>query len=140
MAPSPSTNTPIAEAAQNPIPEFPQFPSHKEPRVWLLTDGLSPIAISLSRYVLQHGDYVISGILPAEFSGARGDELRDFMENIAREGDDGNEDEEGDEMEVDPTDHADGSEEDSEEARGKAKSPTRKRWRERFKVVALDGR
>jgi hypothetical protein len=138
MAPPPSTNAAKAEAAQTSIPSFPQFPPHKEPRVWFLTDGLSPIAISLSRCVLQHGDYVISGILPTEFRGARGDQLREFMEDVVREGLDGNDADET-EMDIDPLEDADGSEEDSDEGQ-EMKRPPRKRWRERFKVVALDGR
>lgn len=39
-----------------------QFPSHTEPRVWLITAGDSPIGISVARQVLAHGDYVVLGL------------------------------------------------------------------------------
>lgn len=39
-----------------------QFPSHTEPRVWLITAGDSPIGISVARQVLAHGDYVLLGL------------------------------------------------------------------------------
>ncbi|KAJ5109874.1 hypothetical protein N7532_002519 [Penicillium argentinense] len=39
-----------------------QFPSHNEPRVWLITAGDSPIGISVARQVLAHGDYVLLGL------------------------------------------------------------------------------
>ncbi|KAJ5180209.1 hypothetical protein N7492_003419 [Penicillium capsulatum] len=38
------------------------FPSHAEPRVWLITAGDSPIGISVARQVLAHGDYVLLGL------------------------------------------------------------------------------
>lgn len=42
-----------------------QFPSHSEPRVWLITAGDSPIGISVARQVLAHGDYVLLGLAHA---------------------------------------------------------------------------
>ncbi|KAJ5438933.1 uncharacterized protein N7458_009931 [Penicillium daleae] len=39
-----------------------QFPSHREPRVWLITAGDSPIGISVARQALAHGDYVLLGL------------------------------------------------------------------------------
>ncbi|KAJ5203903.1 uncharacterized protein N7498_004782 [Penicillium cinerascens] len=39
-----------------------QFPSHTEPRVWLITAGDSPIGISVARQVLAHGDYALLGL------------------------------------------------------------------------------
>lgn len=39
-----------------------QFPSHNEPRVWLITAGDSPIGISVARQILAHGDYVLLGL------------------------------------------------------------------------------
>lgn len=39
-----------------------QFPSHSEPRVWLITAGDSPIGISVARQILAHGDYVLLGL------------------------------------------------------------------------------
>ncbi|KAI9832543.1 MAG: hypothetical protein M1819_004333 [Sarea resinae] len=55
-----------------------QFPPHNAPRVWFLTSGSSPIGIALSRQVLDHGDYVISGVLPSEFERDDLDRSRDF--------------------------------------------------------------
>ncbi|CAI7573405.1 unnamed protein product [Penicillium bialowiezense] len=39
-----------------------QFPSHHEPRVWLITAGDSPIGLSVARQVLAHGDYAFLGL------------------------------------------------------------------------------
>jgi NAD(P)-dependent dehydrogenase (short-subunit alcohol dehydrogenase family) len=39
-----------------------QFPSHREPRVWLITAGDSPIGISVARQALAHGDFVLLGL------------------------------------------------------------------------------
>lgn len=38
------------------------FPSHNEPRVWVITAGDSPIGISVARQILAHGDYVLLGL------------------------------------------------------------------------------
>jgi hypothetical protein len=64
----------------------PQFPTHNAPRVWLITSGDSPIGISTARQVLDHGDYVVSGILQAEFEndGARSQEFKDFLSEVGR--------------------------------------------------------
>lgn len=46
-----------------PSPDFrSHFPSHTEPRVWLITAGDSPIGISVARQVLAHGDYALLGL------------------------------------------------------------------------------
>ncbi|KAJ6134133.1 hypothetical protein N7523_000455 [Penicillium sp. IBT 18751x] len=46
-----------------PSPDFrSHFPSHTEPRVWLITAGDSPIGISVARQVLAHGDFVLLGL------------------------------------------------------------------------------
>ncbi|KKY25605.1 putative short chain dehydrogenase reductase family protein [Phaeomoniella chlamydospora] len=62
----------------------PQFPTHNAPRVWLITAGDSPIGISLARSVLSHGDYVVSGIIPAEFEreGTRSEEFKNFLAEV----------------------------------------------------------
>jgi hypothetical protein len=52
-----------------------------EPRVWFLTDGLSPLALDLSRKLIGNGDYVVLGVLPDELSGTRGDGLRELVAN-----------------------------------------------------------
>ncbi|EXJ72466.1 uncharacterized protein A1O5_04970 [Cladophialophora psammophila CBS 110553] len=64
----------------------PQFPTHNAPRVWLLTSGDSPVGISLARQVLDHGDYVVSGIIQAEFEsdGARSQEFKRFLSQVGR--------------------------------------------------------
>ncbi|KAL3471797.1 hypothetical protein BJX99DRAFT_250172 [Aspergillus californicus] len=48
----------------NPLPDYsrPQFPSHSEPRVWVITAGDSPIGISVARQILAHGDCVLVGL------------------------------------------------------------------------------
>src|ERR1700712_4232219 len=83
---SPSTTTAGQESsfAAGP-PKTPHFPASNAPRVWFLTDGLSPIAIALSRLLLEHGDYVIAGVISEEFSGKRGDGLRSFLADAGKE-------------------------------------------------------
>jgi hypothetical protein len=137
-----------SQKSASPLPQShtktPQFPSHNDPRVWFLTDGLSPIAISLSRHLLQHGDYVVSGVLPLEYAGERGDDLREFIGELGEQGLESQDDE--DDMDVD--DESDGEHSGGEDT-GEEKEVTGHRqqkrrrsgpWIERFKVVALDGR
>jgi NAD(P)-dependent dehydrogenase (short-subunit alcohol dehydrogenase family) len=75
----------MANGGITPTPAL-QFPTHNAPRVWLLTSGDSPIGISLARKVLDHGDYVVSGIIPADFEreGARREEFQDFLCEVSR--------------------------------------------------------
>jgi hypothetical protein len=118
-----------------------------------LTDGLSPIAISLSRHLLEHGDYVVVGILPGEFDSSRGDELRSFMGEIAREGSgatqqdgqmDLDDERDDDEQDGQESDEDAGSTSNSRSSKTKAENRKtkvrRKRWRERFKLVGIDAR
>jgi hypothetical protein len=67
-----------------------------------MTCGTSPIAITLAKQVLDHGDYVVSGVLPSEFEKREGqsEDFRTFIEDVKRT----------------------------------------ERWRERLRVVGLDGR
>lgn len=52
-----------ASMDNHPSPDFrSHFPSHTEPRVWLITAGDSPIGISVARQVLAHGDYALLGL------------------------------------------------------------------------------
>jgi NAD(P)-dependent dehydrogenase (short-subunit alcohol dehydrogenase family) len=80
----------MANGAKDGIPA-PQFPTHNQPRVWLLTSGDSPIGISLARKVLAHGDYVVAGIIPAEFEreGERSEDFKDFLADIGSQNNDG---------------------------------------------------
>ncbi|KAF1967400.1 short chain dehydrogenase/reductase family protein-like protein [Bimuria novae-zelandiae CBS 107.79] len=83
-------------------PQSPHFPPHNAPRVWFLTIGSSPIAIALARQVLDHGDYVVAGVVPQEFEKRVGqsEDFRAFLEDVKHN----------------------------------------ERWRERLRVVGLDGR
>jgi len=137
---STAAEPPISRLAS--IPKSPQFPPHKEPRIWFVTDGLSPIAIALSRRLLQHGDYVISGVLPSDYLGVRGDEMRELIQDVAREREGDEDVDGGDVMDVD-TAKGSGEKLDDDDSGEEARSPPskrQKRWRERFKIVALDGR
>ncbi len=53
-------------------PRSPHFPPHNAPRVWFISRGISPIAIALAKQVLEHGDYVVAGVLPVEFEKSDG--------------------------------------------------------------------
>ena len=74
----------VISMASGGIPPL-QFPTHNAPRVWLLTSGDSPIGVSLARKILDHGDYVVSGIIPADFErdGARSEEFQDFLAEVS---------------------------------------------------------
>jgi NAD(P)-dependent dehydrogenase (short-subunit alcohol dehydrogenase family) len=69
--------------------------------VWFITCGTSPIAITLAKKVLDHGDYVVAGVLPSEFEKREGqsEDFRGFLEEVKKT----------------------------------------ERWRERLRVVGLDG-
>ncbi len=75
----------MANGASAPIPT-PQFPTHNAPRVWLLTSGDSPIGISVAKQVLDHGDYVVSGIIQADFEdeSVRSEEFKNFLSEVVR--------------------------------------------------------
>jgi hypothetical protein len=94
---------------------------------------------------LQHGDYVVSGVLPKEYAGVRGDELKEFIGEIAAQGQE-NQDDAGDEMDVDyESDGEPSGGGDTGEGQEEIRQKSQKRkswtpWSERFKVVALDGR
>ncbi|KAI9375869.1 hypothetical protein BJX61DRAFT_63060 [Aspergillus egyptiacus] len=62
----------------NPSPDYsrPQFPSHNEARVWVITSGDSPIGISVTRQILAHGDSVLVGLA---YSNLDRDECRRDM-------------------------------------------------------------
>ncbi|KAF1937267.1 NAD(P)-binding protein [Clathrospora elynae] len=62
----------------------PHFPPHNAPRVWFITRGVSPIAIALARQVLEHGDYVVAGVMPIEFEKreGQGEDFRTFLEDV----------------------------------------------------------
>lgn len=64
----------------------PRFPTHNAPRVWFLTSGDSPIAITLARQVLAHGDLVVAGIPPGESerNEERAAEFGELLQDVAR--------------------------------------------------------
>ncbi|KAJ4402488.1 hypothetical protein N0V91_007202 [Didymella pomorum] len=65
-------------------PRSPHFPPHNAPRVWFITRGVSPIAIALAKQVLEHGDYVVAGVIPAEFEKSEGqiEDFKAFLEEV----------------------------------------------------------
>ncbi|KAF2633547.1 short chain dehydrogenase/reductase family protein-like protein [Macroventuria anomochaeta] len=73
-----------ASAAKPPRPRSPHFPPHNAPRVWFITRGVSPIAIALAKQVLEHGDYVVAGVIPVEFEKSEGqtDDFKAFLEEV----------------------------------------------------------
>ncbi|KAK3997467.1 NAD(P)-binding protein [Cladorrhinum sp. PSN332] len=56
---------PSASRQTHSIPSV-SFPTHNSPRTWFLTSSLSPLCIRLIRLLLQHGDYVVACLPPAE--------------------------------------------------------------------------
>lgn len=47
---------------------------------------MSPIAIALARQVLEHGDYVVAGVMPTEFEKREGqsEDFRTFLEDVKK--------------------------------------------------------
>ncbi|KAJ5471138.1 hypothetical protein N7530_008495 [Penicillium desertorum] len=66
-----------------------QFPSHNEPRVWLITAGDSPIGLSVARQVVAHGDYAFLGLAHSalERDERRRDEFDAFLAEVEHHGD-----------------------------------------------------
>lgn len=54
--------------------------------MWLITSGDSPVGIALARQVLEHGDYVVAGIIQAEFEADEGRsyEFKCFLAEVGR--------------------------------------------------------
>ena len=75
----------MANGVTLPVPAF-QFPTANSARVWLITSGDSPVGIALARAVLEHGDYVVTGIIQAEFEAdeGRSHEFKCFLAEINR--------------------------------------------------------
>ena len=75
----------MANGASAPIPPL-QFPTHNAPRVWFITSGDSPVGISLARQALEHGDNVVSGIIPGEFESdqERSQDFKYFLAEVGR--------------------------------------------------------
>ncbi|KAL5117064.1 hypothetical protein ACEQ8H_005023 [Pleosporales sp. CAS-2024a] len=73
-------------SSKPPRPRSPHFPPHNAPRVWFITRGFSPIAIALARQLLEHGDYVVAGVVPLEFEKREGqcEDFRAFLEEVKR--------------------------------------------------------
>lgn len=79
--------TSAAPSSSKPLrPRSPHFPPHNAPRVWFITRGVSPIAIALARQVLEHGDYVVAGVMPIEFEKREGqcEDFRSFLEDVKK--------------------------------------------------------
>lgn len=75
----------VPGAAPKPArPRSPHFPPHNAPRVWFITRGVSPIAIALAKQVLEHGDYVVAGVIPVEFEKSEGqiEDFKAFLEEV----------------------------------------------------------
>ena len=67
----------------------PHFPSHGQPRVWLITSASSPIGIAVARELLKHGDFLVAGVELAELSeeyDGRGADFANFQEETVAEG------------------------------------------------------
>ncbi|KAF2797445.1 NAD(P)-binding protein [Melanomma pulvis-pyrius CBS 109.77] len=71
-------------SARPPRPRSPHFPPHNAPRVWFITAGTSPTAIALARQVLDHGDYVVAGVVPIEFEKRESEDFRVFLEDVKK--------------------------------------------------------
>lgn len=80
------TSTAPSSSSKPGRPRSPHFPPHNAPRVWFITRGVSPIAIALARQVLEHGDYVVAGVMPTEFEKREGqsEDFRNFLEEAKR--------------------------------------------------------
>lgn len=78
------TNTAPGMALKPARPRSPHFPPHNAPRVWFITRGVSPIAIALAKQVLEHGDYVVAGVIPNEFEKSEGqiEDFKAFLEEV----------------------------------------------------------
>lgn len=123
--------TSTSNPAQSFRPIHPEFPPHNAPRVWLLTSGLTPIAIALSRYLLEHGDYIVLGVHPQEFDHPeRGGELKTLLDDVRAEG--GDDDDSATSVTDTPS--------TARSFAGSAKQRRQKRWRERVRIVELDCR
>lgn len=48
----------------------PGFPTHNSPRVWLITQALSPLAVRLIKLLLGHGDSVVACVPPLDANDA----------------------------------------------------------------------
>ena len=79
-----TSNAQSTSSTKPPRPRSPHFPPHNAPRVWFITRGASPIAIALARQVLEHGDYVVAGVMPIEFEKREGqsEDFRTFLEDV----------------------------------------------------------
>ncbi|KAF1990176.1 NAD(P)-binding protein [Aulographum hederae CBS 113979] len=134
------------DSHSDPRSKPPQFPSHNGPRVWFITNGASPVGIGVARQVLEHGDFVVAGVLPEELDKTNGndhgraEDFKAFLDEVRAKGDgNGNH---GVDVEMGGADEDDenvGSEEE-EQGDPSISRAGAKRWKDRVKVVGLDGR
>jgi hypothetical protein len=96
--------TPTDEASSSAIP-FQVDETNLSAKVWFLSDGLSPIALGLTRAILPKGDLVVVGIIPEEFKSSRGNGLRALLDEVENE-DGVNQEEEQDESAGDESKNA----------------------------------
>lgn len=66
---SASQDLPFTGTADAPATTPLHFPGHAQPRTWLLTSGASPLGIALARALLTHGDCVVLCATPVELDG-----------------------------------------------------------------------
>jgi hypothetical protein len=106
-------------------------PRVQEPRtehnVWFMTDALSPIAIALTRKILNQGDYVVLGVLPEELKGTGSMNLKHLVDVVKGNGA-GN---------GSPAARESESDEDDDEDDGETSDTN---WSQRFRIVPLDAR
>ena len=81
----------MTENHPSPDTSRPQFPAHKEPRVWVITAGDSPIGISVARQLLTHGDYALLGLAHSDLDRdeTRRDGFEAFMAEVESHRDEG---------------------------------------------------
>jgi NAD(P)-dependent dehydrogenase (short-subunit alcohol dehydrogenase family) len=76
----------MANGTPNSVVPGPNFPTRNEPRVWFITSGDSSVGIALGKQLLDHGDYVVSGINAAEFEDdvGRSQSFKAFLAKVGR--------------------------------------------------------
>jgi hypothetical protein len=92
--------------------------------VWFMTNGLSPIAATLARRLIDQGDCVTLGVLPEELKGSGSADLKILIDALQGNGAVG-----------DSPDKQDSGSEDEDR-----KDIVDGNWRQRFRILPLDAR